>query len=115
WGGGSKQVWEGIGRGKGDWLRSEAEVPVPFPGAPGYGVRSAGNGDRHLEDSEPVPVSGSAIPSRPCFQSRVIVSCRFRRTRATEVQAASSGVSRSEGVGLWPTASNLRAAATSLQ
>jgi hypothetical protein len=42
----------------GDWLRV-FEVPVPdFDGADAES-RVAGNGDRHLEDSEPVPVPSS--------------------------------------------------------
>jgi hypothetical protein len=70
----SQRVYEkGVGRGDGDWLRV-FEVPVPVPGDPGFGVRSVEIGDRHLEDSEPVPVFDSAQPSRTRSQ---LDFCRF--------------------------------------
>jgi len=57
----------GDGRGKGDWLRV-FEVPVPFPGevprARSDGLGGARRkGERHLEDSEPVPFFASGLPS----------------------------------------------------
>ena len=45
-------------------LKSTPFVPVPFPGTSGFDVRSVETGDRHLEDSEPVPDFHSAHPSR---------------------------------------------------
>ena len=46
-------------------------------------------------------------------QFRVIVSCRFSSTRATEVQAASSAGSMPAGTGASPMPSRARAAAGS--
>jgi hypothetical protein len=76
----SERVYgKGVGRGKGDWLRV-FEVPVHFAGAHGFDVRSAEDGDRQLEDSEPVPVLGSAQPSRTLSESEGWMS-RPRRIR----------------------------------
>ena len=60
-------VERGTGTSK---TRSQSPFPPPLPAGTSaaglVGARFVGKGDRHLEDSEPVPVSNCAVRRNPC-------------------------------------------------